>query len=131
MRRTLILLTPLLLAGCVDGSASYYVNGSREHALTLRAEQQYFWNDAVTLKLIAARLPDCQRQYLLGKVPEADLKIEVYANGDNLFTMRAGAQAWQVETQTCSQLTKPVQGAPGERLGTFRLNADKKLVFEK
>jgi hypothetical protein len=38
MRKGLILLAPLLLAGCVNESASYYIDGN-EHALTVRAEQ--------------------------------------------------------------------------------------------
>lgn len=129
-RSTLLLLTPLLLAGCVKQSASYYINGS-EHALTVRAEQEYFWHDEVNLKLVAARLPECQRQFALATLPLDELDIELYAAGDNVFAMRAGKQAWRVETQTCTQLTEPTEAELGQRLGDFKLNADKKMVFEK
>ncbi|MES2151926.1 MAG: hypothetical protein V4508_19275 [Pseudomonadota bacterium] len=128
MRRTLLLLTPLLLAGCVNESASYFVSGN-EHTLTVRAEQDYFWQDEVTLKLIAARLPDCQRQFTLGKLPATGLVVELFAAGDNVFTLRAGKQLWQIETQTCTQLAAPAPNALGDPLGSFKLSDDK-MVFE-
>jgi len=130
MRNPLILLAPLLLAGCVDGAASYYIDGN-EHTLTLRAEQQRFWNDEVTLRLIASRLPDCQRQLVLGKLPASELEVELFASGDKVYTLRAGERQWQVETQGCTQLATPAQAQPGQPLGVFRLDGEKKLVFDK
>jgi hypothetical protein len=129
MRKGLILLAPLVLAGCVNESASYYIDGN-EHALTVRAEQEYFWSKQVTLRLIASRLPDCQRQVVLGKVPANELDVELFASGDNVYTLRAGEQIWQVDTQACAQLPTPAQ-AMGTPVGEFRLGAGKKLVFEK
>lgn len=130
IRTSLVLLTALLLAGCVKTSATYYINDN-DHALTVRAEQEYFWDDNVTLKLVASRWPDCQRQFPMAKLPPGELEIELYASGENEFTVRAGEQAWRIETQTCTQLAQPEPGKIGERLGTFRLNADHKMVFEK
>lgn len=130
MRPPLILLAPLLLAGCVDQSASYAIDGN-DHALIVRAEQERFWSDQVTLHVIASRLPDCQRQLALGKVPLADLDIELFADGDDLYTLRAGEREWQVETQGCTQPAAPAQAAAGQPLGAFRLDDSKKLVFEK
>lgn len=131
MTRTILIpLTALLLAGCVDTSASYYVDGP-DHAVTVRAEQDYFWSDEVSLKLIASRLPDCQRQLALTTLPLSGLDVELYASGENGFTLRAGKQAWRVETQTCSQLAPPAQDEPGSRLGVFRLDGENRLVFEK
>jgi hypothetical protein len=131
MRKRLILLTPLLLAGCVNESASYYIDGN-EHALSVRAEQERFWSKQVTLRLVAARLPECQRQLVLGKVPLADLDVELFAAGENVYTLRAGDQVWQVETQGCTRLPAPAQAALGQPLGAFRLDqSGKKLVFEK
>jgi hypothetical protein len=129
MRKGLILLAPLVLAGCVNESASYYIDGN-EHALTVRAEQEYFWSKQVTLRLIASRLPDCQRQVVLGKVPANELDVELFASGDNVYTLRAGEQIWQVDTQACAQLPTPAQ-AMGTPVGEFRLGAGKKMVFEK
>lgn len=128
MRRTLLLLTTLLLAGCVDDSASYYIDGS-DHALTVRAEQQYFWNDAVTLKLVASRWPECQRQFPLTTVPASQLAVGLYASGENTWTVRVGQHAWQIETRTCTQLGQPALSALGEPVGKFWIK-DEKMVFE-
>jgi len=129
VRKLLILLTPLLLAGCINESASYYIAGN-QHALTVRAQQDYFWSKQVTLKLIASRLPECQHQLTLGEVPAAGLEIELLASGANVYTLRTDGKVWQVETQGCTQLKTPAQ-AQGEPLGTFRLDERKKMVFEQ
>ena len=87
MRKALLALTPLLLAGCVDQSASYMINQNNEHAITVRAEQEYFWSDDVTLRLIVSNLPDCQRQYPLATLPIPESEVELYASGENVFTL--------------------------------------------
>ena len=130
MRRILIVLTPLLLAGCIKDSASYYVDSGNDHALTVRAEQEYFWSDAITLTLVAARMPDCQRVFTLARVPAREVSVELFASGENIFTVRSGAEIVQVETQGCSQLAVPAEGVSGEAIGTFRLD-DKKMTFER
>lgn len=128
MRKALLVL-PLLLAGCVDQSASYMINDSNEHALTVRAEQEYFWSDEVTLRLIVSNLPDCQRQYPLTSAPISEADVELYASGENVFTLRTGKQAWQVDLQSCAQTPTAAPAAPGEKMGTFKLG-DEKMVFE-
>lgn len=132
MRQALLLLTPLLLAGCVQESASYYYAEGNDHTLTVRAEQEYFWDKSVNIKLMAARMPDCQRQFpLASKVPIEDATVELFAAPDNVFTIRVGTQAWQIETNTCTQLGDPAPTAYGEPVGVFRIGDDKKMVFEK
>jgi len=127
MRTPLILLAPLFLAGCVDASASYAGDGN---ALIVRAEQERFWSDQVTLHVIASRLPDCQRQLALGTLPLGELEIELFANGGDLYTLRAGERQWQVETQGCTRVAAPAPAASTEPLGAFRLDDRKQLVFE-
>ncbi|MDB5937211.1 MAG: hypothetical protein JWQ01_4555 [Massilia sp.] len=129
-RTTLLLLTPLLLAGCVRSSASYYIDGPN-HSLSLRAEQEYFWNSEVVVKLVAARLPDCQRQFPMTTLPADALDVELYSAGDNVYSVRVGKQVMRIETGSCTRLTEPTSAELGQRLGAFKLNADKKLVFEK
>ncbi|MFP5392395.1 MAG: hypothetical protein ACLGI6_12770 [Gammaproteobacteria bacterium] len=126
----LLVLTPLLLAGCVQDSTSYYID-DRDHALTLRADQAYFWDDAVTLTLIAARLPECQRQFVLTKVPLEELALELFSAGDQLYNLRAGSETWQIDTRTCTQGATPDGKALGQPLGTFRLTEEGKLAFER
>lgn len=130
MRLALLLLTPLLLTGCIKESASYYIDGNR-HAISLRAQQEYFWSKDVELRVLASRMPDCQRQLVLGRLPVADLEVELFESAENTYVVRAGEQVLQVETAGCTQLEAPAAGATGQRLGAFRLDQNKKLVFEK
>ena len=128
MRKMLILLVSLLLTACVDESASYYIDGSA-HALTLRRAQNYFWEDQVTLTLIAARMPECQRRHVLALAPASEVDIDVFASGDGLWTLRSGQVVWQVDMQTCSVSQEAPQGELGARVGAFKLQ-NGKLVFE-
>lgn len=134
MRKPLFLLPPLLatllLSGCVKGTASYEIE-DKDHALTVRVMQEYFWNKEATLRLIAARLPDCQRQFELGRAPLPGLEIELFASGPNLYTLRSGEDVWMVETQGCNELEAPAADAvTGQALGSFHFDEDDKLVFE-
>jgi hypothetical protein len=130
MRNTFLLLTPLLLTACVKESASYYIDGN-QHAISVRAQQDYFWSKEVELRVVAARMPDCQRQLVLGKLPIAELEVELFASAENTYTLRAGDQLLQVETAGCTQLEAPAPAALGQPLGAFHLDENKKLVFEK
>jgi hypothetical protein len=130
MRSPLLLLTPLLLlAGCVNESASYTID-SNDHALTVVVTQDYFWSKQAGLRVIASRLPDCQRQFDLGKTPLADLNVELFSTGDDTFVLRAGDAMWQLETRTCSQLPEPSDNVQAQPIGVFHMDAKKKLVFE-
>jgi hypothetical protein len=126
MRKALILLAPLLLAGCVDGTASYSIDGN-DRAIVMHAQQDRPWDKSLSLQLIAINLPACQRQFDLGKVAADRLDVELYGYADGVFTLQAGSRLWRVETNTCGQLA-PASTAGGKPLGAFRLIADK-LVF--
>ncbi len=131
MRTTLLLLTPLLLAGCVKQSASYYVNDDRSQSITIRAEQEYLWDKNITLHLVVARFPDCQRAIPMDKVPMDDVAVELFAKGDGVYSVRSGAQVLQFEMNDCTQLAEPPQEAMGEAVGIFRVGAQKeKMDFE-
>lgn len=127
--RPLLLLVPLLLAGCVDDSATYYIDGN-QHALTVRATQEYFWSKEISLSLLASRMPDCQRRIPLGELPPADVEIELFESGQNIYTLRAGELSWRVELDGCSEMEAPEQ-VTGQPLGLFHLDDNKKMVFEK
>jgi hypothetical protein len=133
MRKPFFLLTTLLaplLSGCVNDSATYPIE-SNEHALTVRVVQDYFWSKNATLRLTAARLPDCQRQFELGEVSLSGLEIELFASGPTLYTLRAGEDVWQVDTQGCTEMEAPEANAvTGQALGNFHIDEENKLVFE-
>lgn len=131
MRLPLILLAPLLLAGCYIQTSSYPIDND-EHVLTLRVEKPYFWSKEGMLRVIASRLPDCQRQIELGEVWLDGMQVELFGNGNNVYTIRADDQAWQIETTTCSALASPdADAVTGLPLGIFSLDAKNKLIFEK
>ena len=129
MRKTLLILICLMLTACVDDSASYYADGAtKNHALTIHRAQPHFWGGDIDVELILSRWPDCQRRLVLAQMPADDVEIELLSAGDNVWTLRAGKQLWQVETQSCTQYPD-VKGDPGELIGVFRVDGDK-LVFE-
>ena len=132
MRRTLILLTPLLLAGCIKDSATYYAaEDSKEHAITVRAEQEYFWNEALTISLVAANMPDCQRRCPLDSAASAEeLAVELFTNGDGVYTVRSGAQVVQIDTKSCTRLADPAPNALGDPVGVYRFD-EERLSFTK
>lgn len=129
MRKILIVLMPLLLAACVDDSASYYADGPvGNHALTIHRAQKFFWSSDSRVELIMQRLPACLRRVELTQMPAEDVEIELLSPGDNVWTLRAGDEMWQVETQTCTQYAD-VKGNPGELMGVFRQDGNK-FVYE-
>lgn len=132
MRSPLLLLTPLLLlAGCVNESASYTIAGNSDHAVTVLVSQDYFWSKQVGLHVIASRLPDCQRQFDFGKTPLADLNIELFSTGEETFLLRSGEDMWQFETVNCTQLPEPSDNVEAQPIGVFHFDKQKHLVFER
>lgn len=132
MRFPLLLLTPLvLLAGCVNDSSSYLIDGNSDHAVTLIVTQDYFWSKGAGLRVIASHLPDCQRQFDLGKTSLVDLNVELFSTGNETFLLRAGDDMWQVETQGCTQLPEPSADVEAQPVGVFHFDAKKHLIFEK
>lgn len=130
MRKTLILLTPLLLAGCIKQSASYYVSDTRDHAITVRAEQEYFWDQSMTMTMVVSRYPDCQRAMPLMKVPRDEVAVELFDAGEGIFTVRSGTQVMQVDSLGCTQLPEPAADGYGEPVGVFRLG-EEKMQFDR
>jgi len=121
--RKLLLLTPLLLAGCYNDSATFFADSSQEHTLTVRRQQDYFWSGDGRFTLVAMRMPDCQRRYELAELPLEDTDVELYSDGDDRWSLRAGSQVWQVETRTC---TLNAGGAvAGTKVGDFRAEIDR------
>jgi hypothetical protein len=132
MRKSLLLLlTPPLLAGCVKQSASFYANDARDQTITVRAEQEYFWDKNITLSLVVANFPACQRAVAMEKVPMDDVAVELFAKDDGVYSIRSGSQVLQVELGNCTRLPEPKQEDMGEAAGIFRIGIQKeKMDFE-
>ena len=132
MRLPLILLAPLLLTGCFIETATYSIDPNTDHAITVRVEKGTFWDKEGTLRVIMSRLPECQRQLELGSVWLSGLQVELFGNGNNVYTLRADDQAWQIDTTDCTELQAPdADAVTGLPLGIFELGDDNKLTFEK
>jgi len=130
MRSTLILLTPLLLlTGCVNDSASFLIDGS-DHALTVSVTQDVFWSKQVGLRVVASHLPDCQRQFDLGKTPLADLNVELFSTGEETYLLRSGDDMWQLDTRSCRQLPEPSDNVQAQPVGIFHMDKKQQLIFE-
>jgi len=127
MRKILIALLPLLLAGCVDDTASYRTNGGNL-SITVHRAQEHLWSNDVTVEVVVARQPDCQRRVELGVIPADEVEFELLSPGDDQWYLRAGQQLWQFETLNCTQYEE-AKGQPGQLLGTYKVEAGK-LLFE-
>jgi hypothetical protein len=125
------LLPTLLLAGCVNDTASYTIDNDRDHAVIVRLTQDYFWSKQASLSVLASRLPDCQRRFDFGKTDLTDLNIELFSTGQETFLLRAGEDMWQIETNNCTRLPAPRDDVQAQPIGVFHLDGKKKLVFEK
>lgn len=124
MRRAFVLLLPILLSGCVRDWATYE-GSSTGDSVTVRAEQEYFWDKRLKLKLSMARLPDCQRVLeLADQVPNLDMQL--FATGERVYTLRSSDRSWTFETQNCTMLEP--SSAPGTLLGTYALDGSE-VVF--
>ncbi|MBS1130881.1 MAG: hypothetical protein H6R16_1883 [Proteobacteria bacterium] len=130
------LLLPLLavplLSACVNDGATYEIDNSREHVLSLIREQPYFWDSKVNLYLVVSRMPACMRRHNMGTGTDKT-KVEVYQVPSGAFIIKVGKRMFATETQTCESFAKmdsePVEGM-GQMIGTFRVK-NGELVFVK
>uniref|UniRef100_Q47IR7 Lipoprotein n=1 Tax=Dechloromonas aromatica (strain RCB) TaxID=159087 RepID=Q47IR7_DECAR len=130
------LLLPLLavplLSACVNDGATYEIDNSREHVLSLIREQPYFWDSKVNLYLVVSRMPACMRRHNMGTGTDKT-KVEVYQVPSGAFIIKVGKRMFATETQTCESFAKmdsePVEGM-GQMIGTF-LVKNGELVFVK
>jgi hypothetical protein len=126
-----LLVAPLLTA-CINDGATYEIDGTREHVLSLIREQPYPWDPKVNLYLVVSRMPACLRRHNLGTGTEKT-RVEVYQVPSGAFIVKVGKKMYATETQTCESFAKmdsePPEGM-GELMGTFRVKKGE-LVFVK
>lgn len=132
--RTLLLplLAAPLLTACVNDGATYEIDNTREHVLSLIREQPYFWDSKVNLYLVVSRMPACMRRHEIGP-GTANTKVEIWQVPSGAFIVKAGKRMYATETQTCESFAKmdaePPEGM-GTLMGTFRVKGGE-LVFVK
>jgi hypothetical protein len=117
------LLAAPLLTACVNDGATYEIDNTREHVLSLIREQPYFWDSKVELYMVVSRMPACMRRHSLGTATE-NTKVEVYQVPSGAFIIKAGKKMFATETQTCESFAKmdsePPEGM-GQLIGTFKV----------
>lgn len=129
-RTASLLPLALLLAGCLDGTASLRL-GANDHALTLQARQPYFWSQAVELDAVMSRQPDCHRRSRLDGATLDDINVEVFRPeagefAEPILILKQGATFHAVSTANCEmQRFKAPPAKPGTRLGAFQREGGK------
>ena len=119
LRKTLLSLFVLpLLVACSDQRASFEIDGSSQHALTLIRIQNFFWEKSASYSLVAARMPECMRRHDMGKAG-ATTPVEVYAPGNGAWILKQGRRMLVVETRTCEGFAR-LEEAPAEGMGPLQ-----------
>lgn len=128
----LSLLAVPLLSACVNDAATYEIDNTREHVLSLIREQPYFWDNKVELYMIVSRMPACMRRHSMGSaLPNA--KVEIYQVPSGAYVVKFGKRMFATETETCESFAKMTE-EPADGLGTLKgtfLVKDGQLVFVK
>jgi len=123
-----------MLSACVDDRASWQIDGTREHTLTLVREQPLFWDKKVDLFLVVSRMPACTRRHSLGTGSEKT-RVTIYQVPSGAFIVQVGKRMYATESQTCESWARldeePADGL-GELRGVFRVsNGVLSFVAEK
>jgi len=127
---TTLLIGSLLLAGCIDDSASYQI-GDRDHALSIFRVQPYFWQEEVALSLVVSHLPDCQRRHSVANVDASAATIELYETDAQKFMLHEGSRWYLIDSENCSlePIDAPGQAVQGTLQGKFEEDEKRRLVF--
>lgn len=111
-------LTLPLLAACVNDGATYEIDNTREHVLSVIREQPYFWDSKVNFYVIVSRMPACMRRHDAGTGTQ-NSKIEIYQVPSGAFIVKIGKRMFATETQTCESFAK-MSGEPAEGMGVLK-----------
>ncbi|TCJ12908.1 hypothetical protein EZJ19_11810 [Parasulfuritortus cantonensis] len=114
---------PVLLAGCVQDTASYMIDGDRNHSIMVMRSQDLPWGD-VSLAVTAARQPDCLGGLDIKGVPRnAELVLHQappdYA--EPIYILTVGKDDYAVSTQSCRvQKFAQAPADAGPEIGRFK-----------
>ncbi|QDX81413.1 hypothetical protein B9N43_09245 [Denitratisoma sp. DHT3] len=113
-------LLALLLTGCDADSASYLIDGNRDHSLSVLRDKPWPWSDW-EVSLVVTRLPECMRRHRLKNAPaDGNFKLELYESLEGGFILHQGKRWYVTETGKCAfQAFKEPPPEPGLPLGTF------------
>ncbi len=117
-----LILLPLL-AGCVNDTASYLIDGSREHTIMLHRVQDWPWQDTVALTIAASRMPECRGGIDIEDVPR-NARAELYqappGYAEPIYILKIDDRHFAISTQSCRvQAFEQAPADLGTRLGVF------------
>lgn len=118
------LATALLLTGCVQDTASYMIDGDRNHSIVVMRSQNLPWSSEVAVAVTAARQPDCLGGLdIKGATRDTELVLhkapEEYA--EPIFILAVGQDSYAVSTQSCRVQKFKVRPADlGPEIGRFK-----------
>lgn len=125
-------LLAMLLAGCVNDTASYLVDGSKEHTIMLHRVQQWLWQDTVALTIATSRMPECRGGIDIEDVPR-NARPELYQAppeyAEPIYILKIGDRHYAISTLSCR--VQEFEQAPenlGTKLGVFA-EQDGKFAF--
>ncbi len=113
-----------MLAACVNDGATYEIDNTREHVLSLIREQPYFWDSRVELFMVVSRMPACMRRHSMGAGTRAS-RVDIYQVPSGAFIVKIGKRMYATETQNCVNFVKMTEDPPGgmgKLMGSFREN---------
>lgn len=134
MKKTLCaLIAPclLVLAGCENNAASYVVDDSQNHSISLMREQNLAWVGPVEQRFIVSRFPECQRRISVEPSSVDMLKIDLYEVRPMLYAAQQGSVWYALSTEECRVQkfdAPPPVIPPGRLLGSYE-KVEGKLVF--
>lgn len=91
-------LLVLLLAGCSDERASFEI--SNEQSLTVIVRQQWFWSKP-ELYIVVRGEPQCQREFFLRQLPQAQKPMSVYAYEATSYALLAYGEKYLFDVANC------------------------------
>ena len=120
------------LAGCVNDSASYMIDGDRKHAITVKRAQSWFWNDALDVTVVAARDDECVGGLDLGSLKRDDELVLHQAPDEYeepIYILSVDGDSYAISTRSCRvQRFEAPPAEPGPEVGRFQ-ETDGKLQF--
>lgn len=103
-RTLLAFALTITLAGCINDTTSYMIDGDRNHAITLTRNQKWFWEDKAIVAVIAARQPDCMGGLEIQDVP-IDQPMALHQAPDEyeepIYILDAGDGHYAISTVSC------------------------------
>ncbi len=128
-----LIALPLLLAGCVNDTASYRIDDNQEHTIMLHRVQEWLWQDTLKLTITANRMPECRggidvRGVRLRARPELYEAPPQYA--EPIYILKIDTRHFAISTQSCRvQEFDETPPELGHKLGTFA-EKDGRFVFQ-